>query len=122
MAEGCQSPEERERYLVRYFASRQLIDYFEKTWTNILGSQIDALEALNAGALRSEVVREHYELAAAVFSADYAHFSFEQWLSFLTSQDLVATGAGNVYSISLAGREFLKYIISSGRSRSQKIH
>lgn len=122
MADQCQTGAEKERFLVRYIATREIVNYFEKVWSEILGSQIEALDALNPGAMRYETLEIYYTSAVIAWPDQYSTFTFERWIAFLTSQELISQGEGNVFSLTLFGREFLKYILSSGRSRQQKIY
>jgi len=122
MADQCQAGTERERFLIRYIATREIVNYFEKVWSDILGSQIEALEALNPGGMRRESLEFYYTLAASAWTDQFSNFTYEKWIAFLTSQELISKGDGDIFSLTLFGREFLKYILSSGRSRQQKMY
>src|SRR5665213_1798581 len=113
MSDRCQAGAERERYLIRYVATREIINYFERVWRDILGSQIEALEALNPASLRSEQLEIYYLTAAATYTDSYATFTFESWIRFMLTNDLVSESDGSIITLTLFGREFLKYIISS---------
>jgi len=120
MVVGCQSSTEREKMLIRYVATRELINYFDRVWNGILFSQLEALDALNPAPLRSEALELYYSSAALVYPAEYATFPFEAWLAYPLNEELISAEAGGVYRITVMGREFLKYLISNGKSRMNK--
>lgn len=105
---------DRERVLIRLLASLSLVQSFERTYTLIWGSQITALQFLNsAGAVPAQFLRPWYDQAAARESEVYDGYTFDQWLGFLQASLLILRSGENV-SISLEGREFLKYLLHQG--------
>ncbi len=56
-----------------------------------------------------------YEDAKTNYPSWYQDYSFEQWLGFLRSFNLV-TQKDSRYFITVAGREFLKYLIAVGKA------
>lgn len=73
-----------------------------------------ALQSVNSvGTVPVEFLRPWYEQAAARETELYRGYSFGEWLSFLQSSALIVRAGDNV-SISLEGREFLKYLLSQG--------
>lgn len=109
----------RERFFVRFVASGFWIFVFELVWANTCRSQILALERLNKGPLRSEDLRPHYQQAATAQPQVYKNYSFEQWLSSLRTQILIKDHPTGI-EITVRGREFLKYLIHTGRSASDR--
>ncbi|MBI2152757.1 MAG: hypothetical protein HYU24_03505 [Candidatus Rokubacteria bacterium] len=105
---------DRERVLIRLLAALSLVQSFERTYTLIWGSQISALQFLNsAGAVRPDLLRPEYDQAAAREPALYAGYTFDQWLHFLEVNLFILRSADTV-TISLEGREFLKYLLHQG--------
>jgi len=107
---------DRERVLIRLLAGLAVVQGFERTYTLIWGSQIFALQFLNsAGSVSIELLRPWYDQAAAREPELYAAYTFDQWLGFL-QMSLLVLRAGDTVSVSLEGREFLKYLLHQGYS------
>ncbi len=107
-------PVERERVLVRHLAATYIYGRFERTYHLIFGSQILMLQDLNAaGILHRDNVKSHYDMACILSPEFYANYSFDQWLHYMVSQTLVLVDGDNV-TITVAGREFLKFLIQEG--------
>lgn len=107
---------ERERVLIRLLAAVAIVSAFERTYSLIWGSQLGLLQFLNsAGTVAADVLRLSYDLAAATEPEFYRNYSFDQWLGFL-QQSLLIARADNAVSITLQGREFLKYLLHQGYS------
>lgn len=107
------NPDDMERVLVNLLAEQTIINYFERLYISIFGSQITALQSLNvAGVVGVDVLalRPHYDEAVALWPNSYTNYSFEQWLEFLISAGLIIRTGDNV-RITQEGHEFLKYII-----------
>ncbi len=109
---------ERERVLTRYLASSYIINRFEGIYSSIFGSQLRALEMLNASVpngLPLVAVEAWYEVGKAGYPSLYGEngeYTFEQWLSYMRRMVLVATIDTNVHA-TVFGNEFLKYIIQN---------
>jgi hypothetical protein len=107
---------ERERFLVRLLAASAIAQQFERAYLSIWGSQLGALQALNSlGVAGADValLRPWYEQSAARDPQAGFAYTFDQWVGFLESHQLVLKREGHV-QISLEGREFLKYILHQG--------
>jgi len=112
-------PEQRERALLRYAVGTTVQLRFERNYLIIWGSQIAALQLLNTTVSATvEQVRAFYEKASSEFSVAYAAYAFEHWFNYLQSSVLV-TSSGSAVSITVDGREFLKYLIDRGYSLSK---
>lgn len=120
MIAACGTDAERERMLIRYTATREVVICLERIWNTIYESQITVLERLNPTPIREENIKQIYLITSQAYVDVYMNFSYEQWFSFLTSEGLVTAQPGQVYGITVLGREFLKYIIATGKSRTQK--
>jgi hypothetical protein len=111
------APADREKMLVRALASAQIIQHFEIIHDNIWLSQVACLRFLNPrndGASIPEI-KPFYNAAVATFPNFYTDYSFDQWLAFLVQTNLVVKKAAKVH-ITVAGREFLRYLIAAGKS------
>ena len=74
------------------------------------------LQELNSvGTFHKDHVKSFYDLAAILSSEFYANYSFDQWLHFMVSQVLVRVD-GEYVSITVGGREFLKFIVQEGKA------
>ena len=104
---------ERDRILIRHFSAITLGYQFERTYNQIWGSQIAALQFLNTrgdhGCERSEML-VFYSEGKNGFPLLYGNYPFENWFKFMESFTLI-TIAGDKISITLEGREFLKYLL-----------
>ncbi len=109
---------ERERVLTRYLASSYIISRFEGIYSGIFGSQLRALEMLNASVpngLPLAAVEAWYEVGKASYPDLYGEngeYIFEQWLSYMRRMTLVTTIDTNVHA-TVFGNEFLKYIVQN---------
>ena len=109
-------PTERERFLIRLLAASAIIEQFERAYWNIWGSQLGALQALNTlGAAGADValLTPWYEQSAARDPQARLTYTFDQWVGFLETHQLVRRTEGHV-QITIEGREFLKYILHQG--------
>jgi hypothetical protein len=108
---------DREKALVRSLASTNIILHFERVHGLIWASQLSLLRFLNArdtGADIAELV-VFYEMGKTGFPDWYESYPFDRWLGFLQSFNLIAKQDSRTF-ISVAGREFLKYLVASGKS------
>lgn len=111
---------ERERVLIRLLAAVAILSGFERAYSLIWGSQLGVLQFLNsAGAVAADVLEPWYNLSATMNPDFYRNYTFDQWLGFLQAS-LLVTRAGETVSITLEGREFLKYLIHQGYSLSKQ--
>ena len=107
-------PEDREKILLRHYAALQIVSAFERTYASIFGSQISALQYLNTQESAPRLLlKVFYDEAAKAEQKFYANYTFDQWLGFIQNAPFITEADGRV-SISLEGREFLKYILEQG--------
>jgi hypothetical protein len=112
-----EAPHDKERALLRSLALTQIILHFERVNNTIWASQHQLLRYLNertAGATEEEV-RAFYDTAKATYAAIYEHYAYERWLDFISSHRLIARNNDRFF-ISVAGREYLQYLIAAGKS------
>jgi hypothetical protein len=109
------APADRERVLIRHLAAALIYNHFDRTYRWIFGSQLLLLQQLNAAPSTRTAVGIHYQIAALESPEFYFNYSFDQWLHFMVSQVLVRAD-GEAISITVGGREFLKFVVEEGLS------
>jgi hypothetical protein len=114
-AKKCQAGDEREGFLIRSIATVTILSFFESTWYSIFASQLAALEQLNKGILKMEDLHPYFQINVD----QRPQYQFESWFGYLKTQVLVRQDGYNV-GITVRGREFLKYMVESGRTATDK--
>jgi len=95
--------------------------YYERIFSFIFGSQLDALRTLAAApsGLQRQVLEPTFEEAKK--SRGLAPvWTFEQWIGYLTSYVLVEIGVDGSYRITSNGQGLLKYIGDMGYAAAQR--
>lgn len=108
---------DREKALVRALASTNIVLHFERVYGSLWASQLACLRYLNPrdkGSEAGELVT-FYDLAKAEYPTLYENYTFEGWLSFPRSFNLIREQDSYVF-ITVAGREFLKYLVAAGKA------
>jgi hypothetical protein len=121
-AEKYQAGHERERFLVRFFASAYITGAFEYTWVLIFRSQIRAMEGLNKAPRQPvpiESLRPFYDSAILTNPQYYNGYPFTAWLAFMKTYLLIREENGCI-AIIVRGHEFLKYLVHTGRTADDK--
>lgn len=111
-----EAPDEREKALLRLTAQSALLFFLERVYGAIWASQVFCLRYLNSkpdGVNISEI-KPLYETAKTNFPAIYQNYPIEKWVGFLKGSNLVKEEDSRL-SISVGGREFLKYLAETGR-------
>ncbi len=111
----------RENYLIRSLMVSVIAIEYLQIWIYVYGSQIQALEALNKGSLSREQIAIHYTFAAAVYPLNYASYTFDNWLAYMRDRALL-TESGTMIVILPKGRDFLKWLINTGRSSTDRLY
>lgn len=120
LAAHHKSAKEREEFLVKALSGGAVSYLHDMTWAAIFGSQLDALNELNTrGAMIADELRPFYDAAATANPDTYSNYTFDSWLGFMIGQTLIRQD-GNVIQITVRGKDFLKYIVLSGRSANGK--
>lgn len=113
--ESIETAEDREQTLFRYSQALYLLYHFNKIYSAIYGSQIRILQILNGSNLETkETVKFLYDFAKDRNPEYYMNYSYDQYLNFLESYDLISLDTNRKISITLLGRDFLKFIIEMG--------
>ena len=109
------SQEEKINILTRVTAILGLLLNAEQIYRVIFGSQIFLLKFLNiSGVDTKDNLFQFYENAKAQFPAVYNNYSFERYLQYLLNNNLITTQDNEHYAITVAGKEFLKWITDNG--------
>jgi hypothetical protein len=108
--------------LSRHLVATQLALRFEHIYSNIWGSQINLLKYLNGrvpyGDTAENIKSIFYDSAAIIYPEVYNNYPFETYLYFLTSKTLIIR-ADNIYNITNLGRDFLIYLVQTGKSEAR---
>jgi hypothetical protein len=106
--------------LIRHLAVTQLTVRAEVAYRTIFGSQIALLKFLNIGpGNTTQELERFYTQAKAQFPHLYGRYPYEQYLNYLKMQGLIRLRGPNLYEITIAGREFLKWMAATGRSEAK---
>src|SRR6266487_119224 len=105
------------RLLIRHVALLQIILDFESIQSSIFGSQVTVLNAANSQPAGYSIaaVRNVYDAAAKDWEMTYRTYSFDLWLAYLTRNELVEV-RGDLLFITQKGREFLAFLVHTGRN------
>jgi len=116
-ARKLETPADREKALLKSLALTQIGTRFELAYRGVYASQLALLVHLNAhpDGLPASALQSFYEDAAKAFPFLYENYSFDGYLSFLESYGLI-TRVHDMVHMSLAGREFLKYIVDTRKA------
>jgi len=107
---------QKSRVLLAVAALSAMSVDFERLYNLIFGGQIKILQALNANALPTGRLAPFYEAAAAEHPEFFATYRFEQYLGFLTRQELILEQPDGNTAITIKGRAFLVYLAHEGKS------
>lgn len=120
-AEKHKAGAEREAFLITTCARIVIVGFNEQLWISIYKSQIRALEELNKQAAKIDSLQHFYAAGLREEPRLYGNgaYSFTSWLAYLKTFYLVAE-VGDSMSIAPRGREFLKYLVHTGRSANDR--
>jgi hypothetical protein len=109
------SPEELPNILISQLARFQIEQRFETAYRIIFGTQIQILKNLNLyGATSRTQLLAVYEEATNNYPSFYSSYPFEQYIMFLTGSSLIIEVGTDQFSITIAGKEFLKWMVENG--------
>ncbi len=117
-----QQPNDREGALAKFIGIGFWGYMHDITWAYIFRSQILALTELNAkgGLMPLANANAHFEKAKADYPQTYSNYSFQQWLDFMTSHNLLIRHPTDMLEITLRGRDFLKYLTHWGSNAEMR--
>ncbi len=110
------STEDKIDILYKYSQALYLILTFERLYNSIYGSQLDILQRTNTNTENRETLKRFYDSAVKKYPEFYSNYTYDQYLDFLISQDLIIFNDEGNCSITWLGRDFLKFLIESGKS------
>lgn len=111
------TPADRERTLTRALAAAQIALHFERLSRAIWASQLELLRFVNSrqdGVPLAELMF-FYERAKSAYPDWYEAYAFDAWWGFLQSFNVVAVQDSRAF-ITVAGREFLKFLVDTGKA------
>jgi len=117
LLDSFQTAEEKLEILYNYSQVIYLIMHFNKIYNSIFGSQLKLLQRLNSSFDENkETIKGFYDYAKSNFPKTYEEYSYDSYLVFLSSFNLILVEQDNTIKITTLGRDFLKYIIETGLS------
>lgn len=113
VASGKITSEERLDYIIKQLATTRLERHFYRIYGMIFGSQIVSLTALRSTGGTADIasVRKGFEAAKQNDPEFYGDYKFEDWLSFMISNNLVSATEENV-TIKPIGEDFLMFLFA----------
>lgn len=100
-----------------------LVSYLHDiTWAYIWKSQILFLAELNRqnGIAPISTARTFYSHGATDAPGFYTNYTFDQWLNFLQTQNLIIKHPSDMLEITLRGRDYLSYSTHNSRTADQR--
>ena len=116
------SPNERDEFIVKFIATGIINVTYNTIWLTIFRSQVLALVELNTKVLRREELQAYYDGGVQRSPAVYEKYSFDQWLQYLRSQILILEHPGQVFELTVRGKDFLKYMVHCGYTPEGRSH
>ena len=117
LAADQNQPNDRAGFLLRIMGIGLVAWMHDLTWFAIYKSQLLMLVELNrrGGLMPLNDAKPYYDQGVADFPQIYANYSFEQWIEFIKSQQLLLQHPSNMLEITVRGKDFLKYLTHWGR-------
>lgn len=111
VASGKLTPDERLDYIIKQLAATRLERHFYRVYGMIFGSQVASLAALRntGGTADIAALKKGFDTAKQNDPEFYGDYKFEDWLSFMTSNDLVKV-EGDRVTIDPVGEDFLAFL------------
>ena len=114
--EEAKSEEEKAKILFAYCEALYFYFQFERVYSLIFGSQIRILNHLNSSFHETtESIKFFYD-SAVERNPELSKYPYEDYLDFLKFQGLTLIGEEGSIVITSFGRDFLKFLIDSGKS------
>jgi hypothetical protein len=116
-ARGISNEQESIKVLIRALASSQLTLQWEQIERGIFGSQVVILVEMNTkhAGLPVDVLRKVYDEMAKKYPSTYDGYTFDQYVGYLETNRLMTKG-GDGYQVTLEGKEFMVWLVQSGRT------
>jgi hypothetical protein len=118
---GLNNEEQTTMVLIRHLAASQVINWFEKTYYNIFGSQIQILKyAFENGSIDKEMAVQIFENTRIKNIAVLSEWSFDVYLTYLFSSGLLESTVTG-FKLTTRGNQFLKLLAGSGYSTEKNL-
>lgn len=119
-ARGIANEQESIKVLMRALASSQLALQWEQIEKGIFGSQVAILVEMNTrhAGLPVDVLRKVYDEMAKKYPSTYEGYAFDQYVSYLETNRLMTKG-GDGYQVTLEGKEFMVWLVQTGRTHQR---
>ncbi len=115
------APADKEGFYARFIGVGAVAYQHDVTWFTIFKSQLSPMAELNArGLIPLADVKKHYDKAAVNYPPTYANYSFDQWMTYLLSRQLIAKHPSDMVELSHGGKDFLRYVAHSGWNTNAK--
>jgi hypothetical protein len=122
LSAGGVDPARATDQLLHLLAIAAVTIRFERTYSDIFGSQIQILQHLSnvgtAGATQSQL-RPFYDAAAQRYPDVYRNYAFDAYLNYLINTAQLVSHNGDRLVIDFAGREFLSYLTRAGKTTAK---
>jgi hypothetical protein len=113
-------PNDLEGFYTRFIGVGLARCTHDLTWAIIFKSQLLMLTELNRSNFPVSNAKVYYDKAAVDYPNLYPKYSFEQWLNYLMSEQLLIRHPSDMLEITHKGRDFLKYLAHWGRDINVK--
>ena len=112
---------DRENFYARFIGVGIQSFVYEQIWWLLFKSQLLLLRELNQKVLTLDEAKRFYTAAENEFPTEYAkaNENFDLWLQWLRDQMLISQDGMKV-AITPRGRDFLKYIVHTGKPEGMK--
>jgi hypothetical protein len=111
---------ERIEHLIKYSSAIYIIKHFDQIYYSIYGSQLMILQQLNTDAVEdNSSLKRYYDYAAGQNPTLFAEYSYEDYLAYLISFNLIIK-EGNQIKITILGVDFLKYLSETSKSFTKR--
>jgi hypothetical protein len=113
---GLRDAPDLEKLLIRSLAGTQILAHFERVYSTIWDSQLALLRHLNGldGGMERDAVGDYFQAVVDEHPVLGELQDVDGYLGFLQSNTLIAI-SDEVVAITVAGREFLKWLVEAGK-------
>ncbi|HEX3742205.1 MAG TPA: hypothetical protein VHV29_21080 [Terriglobales bacterium] len=115
-------PNNLEAFYARFIGVGLVAAMHDAVWSVIFKSQLLMLTEMNRRrVLPLRDAHQFYTKAVAACPKVYPAYTFDQWLNYLKSQQMLVHHPTDMLEISHKGKDFLKYLAHWGRDASMKV-
>lgn len=107
-------PEDPANFLARFIGVGLVSYLHQHAWFTIFKSQILLLQDLNRRNVPIADAKGYYDKAVLERPSFYTGYSFEQWILYMTQEQLVLRHPSDMLEITFKGKDFLKYLTHWG--------